>query len=73
MRAVKCKNNHISLINSLESKIYALADSMGSVCANELSERDAHIAEELYQKNIFDKQSKGDRVFYTIHSTKQKI
>jgi len=72
MRAVKCKHDHISFINSLETKLYDLAEA-GSLCASELSERDVHVCEELHKKNIFDKHSKGDKVFYTIHSKKQKI
>ena len=52
MRAVKCKNDHISFINSLETKLYDLA-KLDKLCATEMSERDVHVAEELYQKNIF--------------------
>lgn len=73
MKAVKCKNNHISLISSLESKLYSLAETIGSLNASELSERDVHIAEELHQKNIFDKQVKNGHTIYTIYSAKQKV
>jgi hypothetical protein len=73
MKAVKCKNNHISLINTLEAKLYNLAETMGHLIASELSERDAHIAEELHQKNIFDKQTKNGKVTFSIYSTKQNI
>lgn len=72
MRAVKCKNDHISFINSLETKLYDLA-KLDKLCATEMSERDVHVAEELYQKNIFDKHSKGDQVFYTVHSKKEQL
>ena len=73
MRAVKCKNNHISLINKLESALYNIAETMGSVDAADLSERDAHIAEEMHQKNIFNKEVKDGRTLYKIFSAKQKI
>lgn len=73
MRAVKCKNNQLSLISSLEAKLYGLAETMGMLNATELSERDAHIAEEMHQKNIFDKQTKNGHTVYTVYSAKQKI
>lgn len=73
MKAVKCKHNHISFINSLESKLYNLAEAGGSINATELSERDVHIAEEMHQKNIFNKQVKNGHTVYTIYSAKQKV
>ena len=73
MRAVKGKNNQLSFINKFETDLYNLAETMGSVNASDLSERDAHIAEEMYQKNIFNKEVKDGRILYKIFSPKQKL
>lgn len=73
MRAVKCKNNYLSLINTLEVKLYSMAEAMGSLDSSQLSERDAELAEEMYRKNVFNKQSRNGKHFYTTYSTKQKI
>jgi len=73
MRAVKGKNNQLSFINKFETDLYNLAETMGSVNATDLSERDAHIAEEMYQKNIFNKEVKDGRILYKIFSPKQKL
>ena len=73
MRAVKGKNNQLSFINKFETDLYNLAETMGSVNATDLSERDAHIAEEMYQKNIFNKEVKNGCECYTIYSAKQKL
>lgn len=73
MRAVKCKNNYLSLINTLEVKLYSMAETMGGLETTHLSERDAELAEEMYRKNVFDKQSKHGKTFYTTYPAKQKI
>ncbi len=65
MRAVKDINNHISFINSLETKLYELANA-DKLCASELSERDVHVCEELYKRNIFHKHAKGNEIFYVV-------
>jgi hypothetical protein len=73
MRAVKGKNNQLSFINKFETDLYNLAETLGSVNATDLSERDAHIAEEMYQKNIFNKEVKDGRILYKIFPPKQKL
>ena len=73
MRAVKGKNNQLSFINKFETDLYNLAETLGSVNATDLSERDAHIAEEMYQKNIFNKEVKNGRILYKIFPPKQKL
>jgi len=69
MRAVKCKNNQLSLISSFEAKLYSRAETFGSINATELSERDAHLAEEMHKKNILNKKSKNGVVHYVTYST----
>lgn len=73
MRAVKCKNNYLSLINTFEVRLYSMAETVGSLDSTQLSERDVEIAEEMYRKNVFDKQSKNGKFFYTTYSTKQNL
>ena len=55
MRAVKCKDNQLSLINKFESELYAQVETLGKLNTLELSERDAHLADEMHKKNIFKK------------------
>ena len=57
MRAVKCKDNQISLINKFETQLYDQAEMFGVLKLIELSERDAYLANEMHQKNIFQKES----------------
>tara|TARA_B110000858_G_C17634614_1_gene395185 strand:- start:574 stop:795 length:222 start_codon:yes stop_codon:yes gene_type:complete len=73
MRAVKGKNDQLSLISSFEAKLYSMAETLGSINATELSEQDAYLAEEMYKKNILNKKMHNGIVHYVTHSAKQKI
>ena len=53
MRAVKCKDNQLSLINKFETQLYDQAKMLGDLKLIELSERDAYLADEMHKKNIF--------------------
>ena len=73
MKAVKGKDNILSLINKFETQLYDQAELFGSLKLNELSERDAHLADIMHQKNIFNKVNKNGCECYTIYSAKQKL
>ena len=71
MRAVKCKDNQISLINGAQARLFNLAE-ISKLKAIDLSERDAYIAEEMYQQNIFKKSADAGIVCSTTYSAKQE-
>lgn len=73
MKAVKGKNNQLSFINKFETELYNLAETLGSLKTAELSERNAHLADEMFKKNIFNKEVKNGVECYTIYSAKQKL
>jgi hypothetical protein len=73
MRAVKCKDNQLSLISKFESELYAQVETLGKLNTLELSERDAHLADEMHKKNIFQKEVKNGCECYTLYSAKQNI
>jgi len=68
MRAVKCKNNHISLISKPEAKIYAMIEADGFISCDSLDERDSFVAEELYKQNILKKVRKNNCMGYKTYS-----
>jgi len=67
MKAVKSKQGHLHLINALEARLYNMAETLGSISSHELSERDCFLADELYQKNIFNKKLKDSKYIYSIN------
>ena len=73
MRAVKCKDNQLSLISKFESELYAQVETLGKLNTLELSERDAHLADEMHKKNIFQKEVKNGSECYTLYSAKQNL
>tara|TARA_B110000285_G_C15137287_1_gene627949 strand:+ start:2137 stop:2358 length:222 start_codon:yes stop_codon:yes gene_type:complete len=73
MRAVKCKDNQLSLINKFETQLYDQAKMLGDLKLIELSERDAYLADEMHKKNIFQKEVKNGSECYTLYSAKQNI
>jgi|TARA_B110000908_G_scaffold55531_1_gene67662 hypothetical protein len=73
MRAVKCKDNQLSLINKFETQLYDQAKMLGDLKLIELSERDAYLADEMHKKNIFQKEVKNGCECYTLYSAKQNI
>jgi hypothetical protein len=73
MRAVKCKDNQLSLISKFESELYAQVETLGKLNTLGLSERDAHLADEMHKKNIFQKEVKNGCECYTLYSAKQNI
>lgn len=73
MKAVKCKNKYLNFISSLESKVFNKVDTTGFVGVNTLSEREQHIAEELYKKDILQKITQGEQIGYKIYPQKEKL
>jgi hypothetical protein len=67
MRAVKGKNGLLTLISTMESKIYDLAETQGFLDQASLSERDQHIVNQLYQQNVIRKVRKGNSVGYATY------
>ena len=73
MRAVKCKNGHLSLISRSEAALFNNAEFKGFLSLNSLNERDQHLAEELYKRNVLRKIKRGDDIGYKIHPQKEQI
>ena len=73
MKAVKGKDNILSLINKFETQLYDQAELFGGLKLNELSECDAHRCDVMQQKNIFNKVNKNGCECYIIYSAKQKL
>jgi hypothetical protein len=73
MRAVKGKNNFLSLINNPETSLFNKCDMEKFLDVNTLSERELHLAEELYKRDVFKKVRKGDKIGYKTYIQKQKI
>lgn len=71
MRAVRGKNQVLSLIGSQESKLYDLIELKGFLPAVGLSERSAHLAENLYKQNIIKKVRKQSQLGYTTYESQQ--
>jgi hypothetical protein len=73
MRAVKGKNNFLSLINNPETALFNKCDMEKFLDVNTLNERELHLAEELYKRDVFNKVRKGNKVGYKTYNQKQKI
>ena len=55
MKAVKDKNDYLNLISSSESRLFNKVDLQGFTGVNTLDEREQYIAEELYKKDVLQK------------------
>mgnify|MGYP000547623650 CR=1 FL=1 len=73
MKAVKCKNGIVTLISSDEARLFNKIDMANFVDLNTLSERECHLAEELYKRNVLNKVKREHKIGYKIHPQKQKI
>ncbi len=73
MRAVKGKNNFLSLINNPETALFNKCDMEKFLDVNTLSERELYIAEELYKRDVLRKVRKGEKIGYKTYIQKQKI
>ena len=73
MRAVKCKNGCLSIINRDEAAMFRNVEFSEYVDVNTLNEREQHIAEEMYKRNVLRKVKRGESVGYKIHPQKEQI
>lgn len=73
MRAVKCKNGCLSIINRDEADMFRNVESRQFVLVNTLNEREQHIAEEMYKRNVLRKVKRGNDIGYKIHPQKEKL
>jgi hypothetical protein len=73
MRAVTGKNGTLAMVTREEAGLYNQAEFDGFLPINRLHERHAHLAEELYKKNVFRKIRKGDQYGYTTHQQKTPL
>lgn len=73
MRAVKGKNGILSLISSSEARIYQQAEFDQFLSASKLSERDLHLAEELFKRNLLQKENRNGTTGYTVYPQKHAL
>ena len=73
MKAVKGKNEYLSLISSTESRIFNKVDLQGFTGVNTLDEREQYVAEELFKKDVLQKIRKGADIGYKIYPQKRKL
>jgi len=73
MKAVKCKNGIVTLISSDEARLFNKIDMTNFIDLNTLSERECHLAEELYKRNVLHKVKKEHKVGYKIYPQKHQV
>jgi hypothetical protein len=73
MKAVKGKNEYLSLISSTESRIFNKVDLQGFTGVNTLDEREQYVAEELFKKDVLQKIRKGADIGYKTYPQKRKL
>ena len=64
MRAVKGKNERLSLISSLEAKIFNKIEEDGFLEVNSMSERENFLADDLYKRDILKKVRRDNTIGY---------
>lgn len=74
MRAIKGKDGILTLINREQSRLIDKLCATDSFPINTLTEREAYIAEELYQQNILQKmKGKGDQFVYKTYEQSTRL
>ena len=73
MKAVKGKNDYLSLISSTESRIFNKVDMQGFTGVNTLNEQEQYVAEELFKKDVLQKIRKGADIGYKTYPQKRKL
>jgi len=66
VRAVKGKNEKLSLISSQEAKIFNKIEEDGFVGLNSMSERENFLADDLYKRDILKKVKRDNTIGYKI-------
>lgn len=64
MRAVKGKNQKLSLISSLEARLFNKIEEDGFIDLNSMSERDNYLADDLYKRDILKKVKRDNTIGY---------
>jgi len=67
MRAVKGKNNVLCLISSTEAKVFNMIAADQFTDLNTLTEREVHLAEELFKRNAVRKVRRDNVVGYKTY------
>jgi hypothetical protein len=73
MRAIKGKNGILSLISTTEARIYNQVEFDQFVPESDLDERQHHLAEELFRKNILRKLKQRGVTGYAVYPQKRLI
>ena len=66
MRAVNGKNKKLSLLSSLEAKVFNKIEEDGFVEVNSMSERENFLADDLYKRDILRKVRRDNTIGYKI-------
>ena len=66
MRAVNGKNKKLSLISSLEAKVFNKIEEDGFVEVNSMSERENFLADDLYKRDILKTVRRDNTIGYKI-------
>jgi hypothetical protein len=64
VRAVKGKNQKLSLISSLEARLFNKIEEDGFIDLNSMSERDNYLADDLYKRDILKKVKRDNTIGY---------
>jgi hypothetical protein len=73
MRAIKGKDGVLSLISSTEARVYQQVEFDQFTPAAKLSERELHLADELFKRNLLQKENRNGAVGYTVYPQKHKL
>mgnify|MGYP003654470331 CR=1 FL=1 len=74
MKAVKCKDGHLSFISRSQSDLFNKIDLTKFLDINTLDEYTLHMVEEMYKQNVIRKvTTKEGKVGYKIYPQKTEI
>lgn len=73
MRAIRDANGLTTFISRDEARVFNKIDLENFVALNTLSEREHHLAEELYRRNVLQKVDKESTVGYKIYPQKTRL
>lgn len=67
MRALKGKHGFLGIATSQEYELYSRINFDGFMQINEMDEHQAHMADELYKRNLLRKVRRGTNVGYSTY------
>jgi hypothetical protein len=73
MRAVKGKHGILSLISTTEARVYNQVEFDQFLPESQLDERQHHLAEELFRKNVLRKLHRSGVTGYAIYPQKRLV